>query len=109
MVLDPDDLDDTTTNNKFTDATDISKLAGIDDNANNYSHPNHSGDVTSVGDGATTIANSAVTNAKMANMTTKTYKGRTSATTGVPEDVAVATLKTDLGLVKGGCGFRKCR
>jgi len=35
--------------------------------ANNYSHPNHTGDVTSSGDGATTIANNAVTKAKMAN------------------------------------------
>ena len=32
--------------------------------SNNYSHPNHSGDVTSSGDGATTIANDAVTAAK---------------------------------------------
>ena len=38
-------------------------------NANNftYSHPNHTGDVTSSGDGATTIANNAVTNAKIAD------------------------------------------
>jgi len=39
-----------------------------------------------------------ITNAKLANMATKTYKGRTSAGTGVPEDVSVATLKTDLAL-----------
>jgi hypothetical protein len=32
-----------------------------------YSHPNHSGDVTSSGDGATTIANNAVTQDKMAD------------------------------------------
>lgn len=63
-----------------------------------YTHPNHSGDVTSVADGATTIANSAVTNAKMANMATKTYKGRTAGTTGAPEDVSAATLKSDLSL-----------
>lgn len=57
-------------------------------------------DVTGSGTGsfAATIATAAVTNAKMANMATKTYKGRTSAATGVPEDVAVATLKTDLSL-----------
>ena len=65
------------------------------------SHPNHSGDVTSVADGAQTIAANAVTNAKAAQMATKTYKGRTSAATGDSEDVAVATLKTDLVLVKG--------
>jgi len=32
-----------------------------------YTHPNHSGDVTSSGDGATTIANNAVTQDKMAD------------------------------------------
>lgn len=41
-----------------------------------------------------------VTNVKLAPMATKTYKGRTSATTGVPEDVTVATLKADLALTK---------
>ena len=35
--------------------------------ANTYVHPNHSGDVTSSADGATTIANSAVTTAKIAD------------------------------------------
>ena len=35
--------------------------------ANTYSHPNHTGDVTSSGDGATTIADNAVTQAKMAD------------------------------------------
>ena len=32
-----------------------------------YTHPNHTGDVTSVGDGATTISNNAVTTAKIIN------------------------------------------
>ena len=35
--------------------------------ANNYSHPNHTGDVTSSGDGATTIGDNKVTQAKMAD------------------------------------------
>ena len=39
----------------------------VDSNFNNYSHPNHTGDVTSTGDGATVIANNAVTTAKIAN------------------------------------------
>lgn len=43
------------------------------------------------------IADDAVTNAKSANMATKTYKGRTSSGTGDPEDVAVATVRVDLG------------
>lgn len=60
------------------------------------SNATHTGDVT--GDIALTIANDAVTNSKMANMATKTYKGRTTAATGDPEDVSVTTLKSDLSL-----------
>ena len=44
------------------------------------------------------VIDASITNAKLANMATKTYKGRTSALTGVPEDVAVTTLKADLSL-----------
>lgn len=51
------------------------------------------------------VKDASITNAKLANMATKTYKGRTSATTGVPEDVPVATLKTDLALAKGDVGL----
>lgn len=48
------------------------------------------GDVTaSLGSGSTTIANDAVTNAKLANMATQTFKGRTTAGTGDPEDLTV--------------------
>jgi len=46
----------------YTGATDANNFT--------YSHPNHSGDVTSSGDGATTIANDAVTYAKMQNLVT---------------------------------------
>lgn len=86
-------------------ASQIRTILNIADGANAYVHPNHSGDVTSVADGAQTIAANAVTNAKAAQMATKTYKGRTSALTGNAEDVPVATLKTDLGLVKGDVGL----
>lgn len=55
------------------------------------------GDVTaSANSNSTTIANDAVSNAKLANMATKTYKGRTSAGTGDPEDVAAATVAADI-------------
>lgn len=43
--------------------------------------------------------------ATAAQMATKTYKGRTTAGTGNAEDVAVATLKTDLILVKADVGL----
>jgi hypothetical protein len=49
---------------------------------NNYSHPNHTGDVTSSGDGATTIVTNAVTHAKYQQVATDTIIGRTAAGTG---------------------------
>ena len=55
-----------------------------------YTHPNHSGDVTSSGDGATTIANDAVTYAKMQDLgTANRVLGGTS--TGTISEVQVAT------------------
>lgn len=65
------------------------------------------GAVTGSGSGsvATTLASDIVTNTNLSNMVTKTYKGRTSAGTGDPEDVSVATLKTDLNLVKSDVGL----
>ena len=67
-------------------AAQVRTLINVADGANNYVHPNHSGDVTSVADGATTIAANVVTNAKLADVPTATFKGRTTAATGDPED-----------------------
>tara|TARA_Y100001963_G_scaffold22284_1_gene29177 strand:+ start:168 stop:3977 length:3810 start_codon:yes stop_codon:yes gene_type:complete len=51
------------------------KLDAIAASANNYSHPNHSGEVTSSGDGATTIASNVVDedNLKVDNSPTNDY------------------------------------
>lgn len=68
------------------------------------SDPNqtHTGDAT----GATvlTIANNAVTNAKAADVATQTFKGRTTAGTGDPEDLTIAQAKTMLGLTGTNTG-----
>ena len=60
--------------NVFTDA-DHTKLNGIAASANNYTHPNHSGEVTSTGDGATVIASNVVDedNLKVSNSPTDGY------------------------------------
>ena len=68
--------------------------------------PALTGDVTTtVGTVATTIASGAVTNAKLANVATATFKGRTTAGTGSPEDLtgtqATALLDTFTSALKG--------
>lgn len=66
-----------------------------------YTHPNHTGDVTSVGDGETTIADGAVTLAKMADLPTGNIIGRVSAATGVPEDLTAEQVRTLLNVEDG--------
>ena len=58
----------------FTDA-DHTKLNGVAASANNYVHPNHSGEVTSSADGATVIASNVVDedNLKVSNSPTNGY------------------------------------
>ena len=60
--------------NVFTDA-DHTKLNGVAASANNYVHPNHSGEVTSSADGATVIADNIVdeANLKVSNAPTNGY------------------------------------
>lgn len=63
-----------------------------------YVHPNHTGDVTSLGDGAQTITNKAVTLAKMADMATASLIGRKTAAAGVPEVISKTDAKTLLDI-----------
>lgn len=63
------------------------------------------GDITVSGSGATwTIDNAVVTNAKLADMPTARFKGRTTAGTGEPEDLtaAQATALLDTFVASGG-------
>ena len=82
--------------------TTLRAVTGVEAGANNYSHPNHTGDVTSSGDGATTIGNNAVTNVKAADMAQSTIKGRASgAGTGDPTDLTPAQARTILNVEDG--------
>lgn len=64
------------------------------------------GDVTGSGSGsfATTIATGVVTNAKLADVATATFKGRTTAGTGVPEDLTVTQATALLNAMVGDSG-----
>ena len=79
----------------------VRTILNVADGANNYTHPNHTGDVTSTGDGATVIANNAVTLAKMADMATDSFLGRDTAGTGDPEVLSAATARTILNVADG--------
>lgn len=70
--------------------------------------PAHTGDVTSTaGSVDLTIASSVVTNAKMANMATKTVKANTSGSSAAPSDVTLTTLLDNLaGATRGSLLYR---
>ena len=59
---------------------------------------------TDTGSFATVIAANAVTNAMLADVPTATFKGRTTAATGDPEDLTVAQAKTLLNLTGTNSG-----
>jgi hypothetical protein len=79
--------------NTFTDA-DHSKLNAIAASANNYVHPNHSGEVTSTADGATVIVDNIVdeANLKVSNSPTDAYvlTARSGNTGGMTWEAASA-------------------
>ena len=62
-------------------ATEARSILNVADGANNYTHPNHTGDVTSTGDGTTVIATDAVTTAKIDDSAVTTNKINNGAVT----------------------------
>lgn len=74
----------------FMTGADKTKLDSVAASANNYSHPNHTGDVTSTGDGATVIANAAVTDAKISNRAALSSFGRATNSVGVGADIVAS-------------------
>lgn len=80
-----------------TQAVDLDTMeSNIANNNSKVTNATHTGDVT--GATALTIANNVVTNAKLAQVATATFKGRASASTGNVEDLSVAQAKALLNL-----------
>ena len=99
-----------TNTNAFTDA-DHTKLDGIATSANNYVHPNHSGEVTSTADGATVIASNIVDedNLKISNSpsngTFLQYKDGTDELTWATPTDTNTTYTAGTGLNLSGTEF----
>lgn len=69
---------------------------------NLYVHPNHSGDVTSVADGATTIAADAVTYAKIQNVVAdNVILGNNSGAGGIVDELTATEVRTILNVENG--------
>ena len=76
-----------------------------DTNANEYVHPNHSGDVTSSADGATTISANAVTTAKISDSAVTGAKLASNSITDVKVDSNAAIAQSKIsGLVASLAG-----
>jgi len=93
-----------TTNSTFDGrnvSTDGTKLDGIAASANNYVHPNHSGDVTSTADGATVIGNDKVVTAMILNDNVTADKLANSINTDIATGVTANTT-ANAALPKSG-------
>lgn len=72
---------------------------------NLYVHPNHTGDVTSVADGATTIGANKVLNSMLAQMVTMTIKGNNTGSTATPIDLTKTQVQTLLNVADGANNY----
>jgi hypothetical protein len=81
-------------------STAVAATASVTANTAKVSNATHTGDVT--GATALTIATDAVDNTKLANMATATFKGRTTAGSGDPEDLSAAQATALLATFTSG-------
>ena len=78
-------------------------MINVADGANAYVHPNHSGDVTSSADGAQTIANNAVTYAKIQNVVSNNVLlGNDNGTNQDVQELSASDVRTMLSVDVSG-------
>jgi hypothetical protein len=82
--------------------TQTGRVATVTVSTARYIHPNHTGDVTSVGDGVTTITDKAVTLGKIQDIGHGKVIGRHTAGDGAPQEVGI-----DGGLEIHGSNIRR--
>lgn len=113
LAIDADDVEDASAAHKFVTSGDLTTLANITvtqpvdldtieanvaTNNAKVTNANHTGDVT--GSTVLTIANDAVSNAKLANMTANSIKGRITGT-GDPQDLTATQVRTIINVANG--------
>ena len=84
---------------------DVLGMLNVADGANAYAHPNHSGDVTSTGDGATVIAPNVVTIAKMQQIATNSFLGRDTDSDGNVEVLSATAARGILNVADGANNY----
>jgi len=83
-------------------ATEVRAILNVEDGSNNYTHPNHTGDVTSVADGAQTIPADAVTYAKMQNVVANNVLlGNTAGAGGIVDELTKSEVLSLLNVEDG--------
>ena len=79
----------------------VRMIINVQDGANNYIHPNHTGDISSVADGLTTINANVVTNLKLSDVPALTIKGNSLAVLSDPQDLTAAQVRTIINVQDG--------
>ena len=75
-------------------AAQVRALLNVTDGANNYTHPDHTGQVTSDGDGTTTLEPNTVSNAQLNTVPGNSVKARSTTGTGNTGDIELAANRT---------------
>ena len=86
-------------------AAQVRTLLNVAEGATAYVHPNHTGDVTSIADGANTITDKAVTLAKIQDIATARILGRVTPDPGVTELLTNSDVRTLLNVADGANNY----